>query len=236
MQIKILFDKDTEDKKLRTGWGVSFLIDGKVLFDTGEKGEWLLANMEQLKVDAGKIETVIISHDHWDHQGGLWAILETISKLKIYACPNFGRGFKDKVKSYNSQLIEIDKFIRIIENIYTTGEIGGRYAFRYMPEQALVLKTPNGLTILTGCAHPGIVNIIENVKKNLPGDIYLVLGGFHLITSRKGAVKKVIDSFKQLGVRNVAPTHCTGEKAIELFRQEYGNQFINVEVGKDVVV
>ncbi len=232
MKVEILFDKDTKDKKLHTGWGVSFLVDNRILFDTGEKGEWLLANMEQLKVDAGKIETVVISHDHWDHQGGLWKVLEANPAIKVYACHNFSKGFKDRVKSCNSQLVEVEQFTQIVDGVYTTGEIAGKYAFRYMPEQALILKTMNGLTMLTGCAHPGIVNIIENVKKNIPGDIYLVLGGFHLITSRKGAVKKVIGSFKQLGVQKVAPTHCTGNGAIDLFKEEYGDRFIVVKVGQ----
>ena len=47
MKIKILFDKDTKNKRLYTGWGVSFLIDEKILFDTGENGQWLMENMEK---------------------------------------------------------------------------------------------------------------------------------------------------------------------------------------------
>jgi len=236
MQIKILFDEAAVDSSLHTGWGVSFLIDGKVLFDTGENGEWLFANMKQLKVDMGKIGTVVISHDHWDHQGGLWKILEINPNLKLYTCPNFSRGFKENVETLNVRLIEQDKFAQISEGIYTTGEIENRCAFRYMPEQALVLKTPKGITVLTGCAHPGIIKVIEDVKKNIPGDIYLVLGGFHLITTSKGEVKKVVDSFKQLGVRNVAPTHCTGKIAVDLFKEAYGEDFIEVKVGQAIEV
>ena len=236
MQIKVLFDKDALDKKLRTGWGVSFLIDDKVLFDTGEKGKWLLENMKQLKVDPHKIETVVVSHDHWDHTGGLWEILQQNHNIKIYSCPNFGRRFKNEVKLYGNPLIEFNKFTQISQDIYTTGEIEARYAFRYMSEQALVLRTPSGLTILTGCAHPGIVNMIENIKKNISADIYLVLGGFHLITSRKKAIRNVIDNFKQLGVKIVAPTHCTGDGAIDLFRQAYKDDFIEVKVGQNIKV
>ena len=76
MKIQVLFDKDSEDKKLHIGWGVSFLIDDKILFDTGEKGEWLLENMRFLKVSIDKIEAIVISHDHWDHWGGLWDLLK----------------------------------------------------------------------------------------------------------------------------------------------------------------
>jgi len=58
MRVKILFDKDTQNKKLHTGWGVSFLVNDKVLFDTGENGSWLIRNMNTLRVDINRIEAV----------------------------------------------------------------------------------------------------------------------------------------------------------------------------------
>jgi len=82
MQIKVLFNKDALNKKFHTGWG-SFLIGEKILFDTGERGDWLLENIESLKVDIDKIEVIVISHDHWDHTGGLWVLLEK-KRFKVY--------------------------------------------------------------------------------------------------------------------------------------------------------
>lgn len=236
MQIKILFDRVALDKRFLTGWGVSYLIDEKILFDTGERGIWLIENMKNLNVDIDRIESVVISHDHWDHRRGLWRLLEENPKVKVYACPNFSKRFKNKVKSYDSRLIEADKFSRIREGIYTTGEIAGRYTFKFMPEQALVLKEPKGVTILTGCAHPGIIKIIENVKQNILGNVYLVLGGFHLIGKHKRTVEFIVNRFKQLGVKKVAPTHCTGKNTIRLFKEKYSDAFIEVKVGQIVDV
>jgi 7,8-dihydropterin-6-yl-methyl-4-(beta-D-ribofuranosyl)aminobenzene 5'-phosphate synthase len=113
MKIEILFDKIALDKKLQTGWGVSFLIDEKILFDTGEKGEWLLKNMQALGVDIRKIEGVVISHDHWDHTGGLWDILKKKKGLAIYACPHFSSEFKEKVKKLQGKIIEADRLREI---------------------------------------------------------------------------------------------------------------------------
>jgi len=210
MKVRILFDKDTKDKKLHTGWGVSFLIDEGILFDTGEKGSWLVENMKNLNVDINKIEAVVISHDHWDHTGGLWELLKKKEGLTVYACPNFSREFKEKTGELKGKLIETKKFAEITKNIFVTGEIEGKYKGQYMPEQALVVKTDKGLTVITGCSHPGIVKIVENVKKNFPNEgIHLVFGGFHLIDKDRRTVEFIVSEFKNLGVKKAGPTHCT---------------------------
>jgi 7,8-dihydropterin-6-yl-methyl-4-(beta-D-ribofuranosyl)aminobenzene 5'-phosphate synthase len=101
-----------------------------------------------------------------------------------------------------------------------------------MPEQGLVLRTQKGLTILTGCAHPGIIKIIENVKQNISGKIYLVLCGFHLTGKHKETIKPIVNEFKHLGAERIAPTHCTGENAVKLFKEEYQKNFIEIKVGQ----
>lgn len=234
MQIRILFDSVALDSRFLTGWGVSYLIDNKILFDTSEKAYSLQKNMQNMGIEISDIETVIVSHDHWDHRGGLWGILKENPKLRVYVCPGFSRRFKNKVKAYGSQLIEVDKFTQICKNIYSTGEIEERYAFRYMPEQALVLKTQKGLSVLTGCAHPGIIKIMENVKRNASGNIYLVLGGFHLMGKHKKTIMPIVDKFRQLNIKKVASSHCTGKNATKLFKEEYGGDFIKIKVGQTI--
>ena len=236
MQIKILFDNLALDNRFLTGWGLSYLIDGKILFDTGEKSNLLLKNIKTMGIEIPNIKTVVISHDHWDHTGGLWSILKENPKLKIYACPNFNKRFKESVKSYGSQLVEVGNFTQISEDIYTTGEIEGTYSGNYMPEQSLVLRTNKGIIILTGCAHPGIIKIIDNVKQNISGNIYMVLGGFHLADKHEDAIKPIVDKFKQLNIEKVAPSHCSGENAARLFREEYGDNFIEIKIGQTIDV
>ncbi len=166
MEIKILFDKEAVDRSLHAGWGVSFLINQEVLFDTGENGRWLLENMRNLKVDINKIMAVAVSHDHWDHTGGLWELLRNKEGLKVYACPNFSARFKKRVERLKGKLIEAERITKIVEDIFVTGEIAGEYKRRYIAEQALIVRTKEGLTIVTGCSHPGIIKIVKQVKKN----------------------------------------------------------------------
>ncbi len=236
MDIKILFDSKRSNNKFFIGWGISFFIDNKILFDTGEKAEPLLHNMRELGINIDDIETIVISHDHFDHTGGLWAILEKKPNMRVYICPNFSQDFKKKAMSLECHLIMADSFMEIDNGIYTTGEITGKFGIYKIPEQSLVLKTKKGLTILTGCAHPGIINILEYVNANLNDSPYLVMGGFHLLDEPVKNIVFVVQKFIKLGVKQVAPSHCTGEDATNIFKASYGNNFMDIKVGKIINV
>jgi 7,8-dihydropterin-6-yl-methyl-4-(beta-D-ribofuranosyl)aminobenzene 5'-phosphate synthase len=111
--------------------------------------------------------------------------------------------------------------------VFLTGEMGNRIA-----EQSLFLKSDSGLIVITGCSHPGIVEILRRVKTLNNSNIYLVVGGFHLMNHSPSQVTKIIEEIRKLGVKKIAPTHCTGEKAIELFREAYGDHCIKSGTGK----
>ncbi len=99
-------------------------------------------------------------------------------------------------------------------------------------EQFLVLETPKGLVVITGCAHPGIVQIVQKAKEMLEKDVYFVIGGFHLLNDSDSQVRSKIGQFRSMGVQKVGASHCTGDRAIALFEQEYGNDFVPSGVGQ----
>jgi hypothetical protein len=99
-------------------------------------------------------------------------------------------------------------------------------------EQFLILETPKGLVVITGCAHPGIVQIVQEAKDMLEKDVYFVFGGFHLLNDSDSQVRSKIGQFRSMGVRKVGASHCTGDRAIKLFEQEYGNDFVPIGVGR----
>ena len=77
----------------------------------------------------------------------------------------------------------------------------------------------------------GIVPIARMPSELSSGPIYLLLGGFHLLHTSEEGVREVIRQLKELGVRKVAPSHCTGEKAVALFRESWGEDFIEAGCG-----
>ncbi|MCM8808301.1 MAG: MBL fold metallo-hydrolase [Candidatus Omnitrophica bacterium] len=236
MEIKVIFDKDTKDKNLKSGWGVSFLIGDELLFDTGEKGEYLVENLKRLNIDIKKIKKVVISHDHWDHTGGLWNLLKIKKEINIYGCPGFSEKFKQNVKENRGNFVEVEAFTVMKENeIFLTGEIKGKYKGEKIVEQSLVIKSNNGISIITGCAHPGILRIVDLVRNYfLEEKIYAVIGGFHLIEKDKRIIEIIVDEFKKRNVEKVGPTHCAGITGINLFKEKYHNNFIEVRVGETI--
>ncbi len=233
MEVKIVFDNTNLDEKFTPGWGFSCLVDETVLFDTGEKWEYLFENMESLGIDISKIEKVVISHDHWDHTGGLWGLLEKTKNIDVYVCPNFSEEFKKKVVSLGGNLIPVEKLTSIKDKIFTTGEIAGNYKGSFIAEQALLIKKNEGIIIVTGCSHPGIVKIIRHVKENFREErIIFVFGGFHLMDNDTREIELIVKKFKELGVEKVGPTHCTGYDAQVIFEEAYKSNFIKIAAGK----
>jgi 7,8-dihydropterin-6-yl-methyl-4-(beta-D-ribofuranosyl)aminobenzene 5'-phosphate synthase len=236
MKAAIVYD-NTAMKGFQSGWGFSCLVDQRILFDTGEKSASLFPNMDQLNVDFEKIETVVISHDHWDHTGGLWELLKKRKGLKVYACPGFSGEFKKQVTTLEGILIESRDFREIDSQVSVTGEIPGQYKGASMPEQALIVKTGIGITIITGCSHPGIVTMVEKAKDIFPDvPIALVLGGFHLMAENSETIDSIASALMKMGVLKVGPTHCTGKIAQIIFQKRFGNRYIPVYAGRQLEV
>lgn len=90
----------------------------------------------------------------------------------------------------------------------------------------MIVDIPAGLVVITGCAHPDIVEIVRAARAYLDRDIHLLMGGFHLLGRSADQNRATIEALRKLRVRKVAPSHCTGDEAIALFREHWGSEFI----------
>ncbi len=233
VRITIVYDNTAYDPNLRAAWGFAAWIEygeHTLLFDTGGDGPTLLSNMEKLGLDPQRIEAVVLSHEHGDHTGGLQALVDTGIRPPVYAPAAFPSGLKAQIRA-ETELIEVTGALEILPGILSTGELRGPVI-----EQALVVGTQEGMVVVTGCAHPGIVEIVEQAKAIMEGEVALVVGGFHLGNASQNKVKRIMANFRQLGVRQVCPTHCTGESAIGMFADEYGDDYVEGGVGRVILV
>ena len=97
---------------------------------------------------------------------------------------------------------------------------------RLLDDQALIIITDEGLVVILGCAHRGIINTLYHAQQ-LTGvkPIRLVLGGCHLINATQERIWQTIAAFKELGVARIGVSHCTGLPAASIMAGEFGDSF-----------
>jgi 7,8-dihydropterin-6-yl-methyl-4-(beta-D-ribofuranosyl)aminobenzene 5'-phosphate synthase len=232
--ITIVYDNNRGDARLATAWGFACLVEGSertVLFDTGADSATLLSNMITLGIDAGDVDAVVVSHVHGDHLGGLAGFLEQNSDVSVYLPQSFPQSTKDATTDAGAELIEVDGPVRICRQVLSTGQLGTT-----IKEQSLLVETSQGLVVITGCAHPGVVSIVSRAKELTGRQIHLVLGGFHLGGASEAEIGAIVDAFVEMGVEKVAPCHCSGDAARALFAEVYGDDFILTGAGSRLEV
>ncbi len=209
IRITIVYDNTAYRNDLKGDWGFSALVEAfgrRVLFDTGAKGDILLEHMEKLAIDPASIDDVVISHDHWDHTGGLEAILEA-KPVRVYI-PHSASGpkgaaevvrVKDPVLIFEpgkGSGVPVGMGEKMLEShigkdgIYSTGELSEI-------EQSLVVVEGGRSVVVVGCSHSGVGNILTAAGRF--ADVRALVGGLH-----------GFDEFERLmSLEKVVPTHCT---------------------------
>jgi 7,8-dihydropterin-6-yl-methyl-4-(beta-D-ribofuranosyl)aminobenzene 5'-phosphate synthase len=229
LTLVVTYDNHPFREGLVSSWGFSCLLTGAektILFDTGGSGPILLTNMTGLDVDPGGIDVVVLSHIHGDHVGGLEAVLKRNKRVVIYLPQSFPQSFKEDLRRSEVKVVEVMGPIMICPGVYSTGQLGSG-----LKEQALVIQTDRGIVVITGCAHPGIVRVVETAKDRSGGDVLLTMGGFHLAGKEREEINGIIHDFRQLDVRYVGPCHCSGDLTRKIFQEAYGDHYIEVGVG-----
>ena len=182
--------------------------------------------MATLGLDPRAIDIVVLSHVHGDHTGGLVSLLAVNPQLNVYLPQAFPTRFKEQVRVAGAEVVPVNGPTEILPGLWSTGQMGTGIV-----EQALVAQTEKGLVVVTGCAHPGVDEMVTRAREVGQDEVALVVGGFHLGSASRGRVEEIIDEFRRQGVLQVAPCHCTGDQAREIFRQAYGEAFHACGVG-----
>lgn len=210
MKVTSILENTKQDPTLTAKHGLSLYIETdqmNIIFDTGPDQSYI-KNAKAMGLDLSKAHTVVISHGHSDHIGGLKYLHEVNKEAKIYLSqhalePHWLRlgsyyhkvGAKNDLQdSYGNRLkfvandIEIAKGIHIIAlnptSEYTSNLYKGskKELDDFNHEIMLVIENNNGIVLFSGCSHHGIINMAEVALDKFPGkEIDVIIGGFHLI-------------------------------------------------------
>ncbi len=236
MELKIIATGCTAQERAQKRWGISLLVDNTVLFDTFGDPDVFRANLEKYSVNYSLIEQVVISHDHWDHVAGLPLILRDCKGVIVHCCRDISPQTEQHAISGSSSVVFASDSSFIKDGIWTSGQFECMYDGALLHEQALVIERPQGLVVAVGCSHPGIQTMLERISREFKEPVYMVIGGLHLKDSSEKELDGVAGFFRKMGVKKIAPTHCTGAAAVDLLRKKYGTDFIEVREGLTIEV
>lgn len=248
MRISVLTE-NTASGKFLAEHGLSYYIEHdntKILFDTGHS-DVFLKNAGKLKIDIDKIETVVLSHGHWDHANGLKFLQNKnlICHPEVFH-PRFRKGETENI-GIELSLDELQKRFHIItsrkpypisHDIIFLGEVprinsfeAQKTSFEYnngnedfvIDDSGLIIKINQGkeLVLISGCAHSGICNMMEYAKKITGINRFrAVIGGFHLKYENEQTME-TINYLKKQNIQEIFPSHCTELPALCAFYKNF---------------
>lgn len=240
--ITVLYDSHAAGP-LAKGWGYSVLIEyrgSRLLFDAGGSPAELTANAKTLGLDLSKLDAAIVSHDDSDHFAGLTAVPRSVP---VYVPESDYGAFATSMTSHvfrffqglmpGQHLLDAPDGFRYVRVNSAGVQVrpGARLVvFDFADgrrEQALLLDTAAGTVMVTGCAHPGIVRMVQGCGTTVRG----IAGGMHLMDTPAPKIRETVTALKTAGVEWASPGHCTGPKATEELRRQIGGGVSAVAVG-----
>jgi 7,8-dihydropterin-6-yl-methyl-4-(beta-D-ribofuranosyl)aminobenzene 5'-phosphate synthase len=226
---------------------------GAALFDAGAS-DLVVSNARALGADLSAVRAVALSHGHYDHGGGLAAAMKEVHPgARVCAHPAaLERKYAVRPGQSPSEIglpevpdrerLQLSAAPReILPGVLWLGEIPrstdyedtggpffldpeGRRADPLPDDTSLLISTPSGPVLISGCAHSGIVNTVRHAAGlSGQGQFAAVLGGMHLGGASPRRVARTISDLAEFEIRAVGPAHCTGQAAAEAFAEAYGD-------------
>jgi 7,8-dihydropterin-6-yl-methyl-4-(beta-D-ribofuranosyl)aminobenzene 5'-phosphate synthase len=250
MRIVTLIENLVDGGNLQAEHGLSLYIETekrKILFDTGQSGLFL-QNAMKLGIFLEDVDTLVLSHGHYDHTGGLYSFLEANKKAKVYAKREL---FDPKYRSNKTfigtpknedllkdRLVFVDEPTELDEGIFIMPNVPIKYPIdthfdgllklkdsKIVPDEFddelfLALVQKNRVNIITACSHRGITNICESATDHFNLRVRLILGGFHMKNCTTEQYMHITHFLRTLQPKSLGVCHCTGiEKFADLRRE-----------------
>jgi 7,8-dihydropterin-6-yl-methyl-4-(beta-D-ribofuranosyl)aminobenzene 5'-phosphate synthase len=233
----------------------------RILFDTGNNAAAFEHNVKTLNIDLTKLDFVVISHRHSDHTTGLKYLLSVNPKVPIYApLESFGifggaapptlikpvTSLPEQMRYYDGKypdkiptgypwsggnFVVVDKLTEISPGIFLVFTISKTPGTLELRELSLVLREQNGLSLIVGCSHPGIDEILQAASAIDP-HVHFLCGGLHLVSTPETEIDRLADNLKnKWKLEKIAPGHCTGEPAFLRLKKAFGDDYLYAGAG-----
>jgi 7,8-dihydropterin-6-yl-methyl-4-(beta-D-ribofuranosyl)aminobenzene 5'-phosphate synthase len=258
LKITILND-NTAGRWCLAEHGLSFLIeaDRTILFDTSSS-DLISYNAQILNINLQQIDTIVLSHGHDDHTGGLMLFEGQrlichpdtfIKRTRKSDQTDLGiQWTEDEIRSRFNLVLSHDP-IQLSNQIFFLGGIprltefeSKKTAFQkadgsddfVMDDSGLAIITINGLVVVSGCAHSGICNMTAHAMKVTGIEkVHTIIGGFHL-QNDDAITQQTIDWMKSMQVEQVVPSHCTSFSAQTAISKSF--RFFPVKSGNKIEI
>ncbi len=230
----VLVDNNSVDTgRVKAVHGLSIYIEyGRhfILFDTGPSPDILQYNSEALNIDLSLLDFVVISHLHSDHVGGLPYVGWVSPSIKTYIPYASGHYFEQLVRKNGLTPVEVLGWTSLDRDLFISKPF-------YGPpwEHVLVVRSVEGLVLFTGCSHPGINMVVDEVSSYFGDEVYAVIGGLHLNSAPDNIVYNTIDRLVKK-VSKIAPLHCSGDKVLEYMVRKYNDKLLKAMAGSTITL
>jgi len=285
--VTVLVDNARGGEGLRSQWGLSCWIeagDSRVLLDCGATSAFV-RNAAELGVALETADAFVLSHGHYDHGGGLAAVMQAAPRARLvlhpgalvprYSLRKTGTpeaiGLPERsLAALRGDPERVDWVVRprqVAPAVWATGPVPRLRPMEevepsfhldeactvrdlVVDDQTLWVETSRGLVIVFGCAHAGVLNTVDYVRRlaaersseaawrssvpiaddGLPR-VRALLGGMHLLRAGKDRREATVDALASLAPELCGPCHCTGKRATDLLRSRLPEAFVEVRTG-----